>query len=447
MNQSLYTSLKQEQTLSPQMLQSLALLNMPITDLHEYIREEIESNPALEIPEREFENPVNSEEKPQALADDYLDDADASVYENLSAGFSGNSDEKNQAIENTSDSGESLTEHLEKQLGESDVSEETEEIARLLISNLDANGFFVMSLEALFENKTYSKANIEEALSLVRSFDPYGICVADFRQSLILQAQCSGMAKSDLAIFSELVNNHLQKMKEGKTKEVSILLKISEQDLDTFWNILKSLTPYPGRNYTKEGDSFIVPEFSIHAKDGSLVLDMNNGGIPELSVSSEFASLAKDSDAASYVRESIKRANELINQVKMRNQTINRTALSLMEKQSDFFLYGPRALKPMTLKDLADEIGVHETTMSRLSQSKYIETDFGTLPLKFFFTQGVKSSDGQEISRNAVKDIIAEILADNPKLSDQKISEKLLERGIKCARRTVNKYRTEMENS
>ncbi len=436
MNLGLNTSLKQEQSLSPQMLQSLALLNMPVMDLKTYIQNEIESNPALEIPEREF-GEQQFEDNNYTLPDDRLDDLDSSSYEGIAG-------DKNLILENTATESETLSRHLEKQLGVSDVSDLTEEIASLLISNLDSNGFFVMSLEALFENKDYSQEEIEKALELVQSFDPYGICVQDFRQSLILQAKCMGMAKSDLEIFSNLVNNYLEQMKNGKEKEVASSLHISTEDLSTFWSILKSLTPYPGRNFSSEIDNFITPEFSVFSKNGAIHLEINKENLPDLEISQEFASLSEDPQAASYVKEYIKKAKDLINQINLRYKTIYSTALVIMEKQKDFFVYGPKALKPMTLKDVANEVGVHETTMSRLAQSKYIETDWGTIPLKSLFTQGVQTSQDGDLSRTAVKEIIKEILSANPKLSDQKVSDALLEKGIKCARRTVNKYRTEL---
>ena len=222
--------------------------------------------------------------------------------------------------------------------------------------------------------------------------------------------------------------------------------------METLYSILRSLTPYPGQNYSSDAVSHVVPDITVRKKDGTLVLDLNRTEIPELVIADGFESLAdglkgpEAKEAASYIRESVRQAKTLINQVNLRFQTLYKAALAIMEYQQEFFLNGPRFLRTMTLRDIADRIGVHETTMSRLAQSKWVDTDWGLFQMKYFFTQGVQStSDGSEsVSRNVVKDMIAEIVAENGSLSDQKISDILLSRGIRCARRTVGKYRGEL---
>lgn len=437
---SLTQGLKQQQVLSTQIIQTLALLPMNVTELNEYVQKEIESNPALEIPDYEPEIPEISgpEQSFDKEADDYQSEySDSYDYEA--------SDRKQSAIENSDIYGESLQEHLKNQLSECDVPDTVYEICENLIGNLDQNGFFLVSLESLFEEKNYSEDDITQALSLVRTFDPYGICAKDYKESLIIQAKCSGMQEADLKIFSELVNNYLDAMQSGKSRDISKRLGISTEDLETYWSILKSFTPYPGRSYSSEADNYVIPEFSVHIVDGSLEVEMNRGNFPQVSISEDFKSLAKDitgpaaKETAEYISESMKKARSLISQLEMRYNTMFNAATAIVEFQRDFFFHGPRALKTLTLKKVADSIGVHETTMSRLCQNKWVETDFGILPMKYFFSQGV-----EEVSRNAVKDMIADIVKENPKLSDRKISDILAEKGIKCARRTVNKYRSEM---
>ena len=454
---SLNQTLRTEQTLSPQMLQSLALLPMPIQELKAHIQEEIEKNPALEIPDSEFETAVSSDPKEKGL-DDRMDDADAMDYESMSYDYQTSdfdpeaSDRKQMMIENSSAKGETLKEHLMVQLGETETDERTREIAEMLISNLDDNGFHTLPLQTLFEDRSYSQKDIDPALALVRGFDPAGICVKDFRESLILQASMSHMADEDLKIFTSLVNEHLEKLKLGKFKDVAASLRISEDDVRTFYSILKSFTPYPGQNFSTDSINAVEPDFSIRNKDGVLVLDLNRGDVPELAISQGFEDMAKDlkgpdaKEAASYIREAVKQAKTLINQVNMRFQTLYKAAAAIMDYQREFFLKGPRFLRTMTLKDIAETIGVHETTMSRLAQSKWVDTDWGLYQLKYFFSQGVASTSGDQnsVSRNVVKDMIAEIISQNGALSDQKISDMLLSRGVKCARRTVGKYRSEL---
>lgn len=441
MDTSLNLNLKTEQTLSPQMLQSLALLPMPILELKTYIQQEIESNPALEIPDNEFESSGTDSEVSDSEEDDYSDGS----YDTEA------SDRKQQALENSSIVKETLTEHLLKQLGEQNTDSVCREIGELLIGNLDANGFFIVPLKTLFENKNYPEELISKTVSLVQTFDPYGICVSDFRESLVVQAKCSAMAAEDLEIFRAIVFEHLENLKNGKFSEVAVKLHISKEDLDTFFSILKSFTPYPGRAYSSDNETYIEPEFSVKNVNGNLVLEMNDGSLPSLDISEEFSSLAKTAkgpeakEAATYVNDCVKRARTLISQIELRKKTMEKTAKALVQEQKDFFLNGPSFLRTLTLKDIADEVGVHETTISRLSQSKYVDTDFGILPMKYFFSQGVSSSDGEEaVSRNAVKDMIANIIKEKGSISDQKISDILLEQNIKCARRTVSKYRKEL---
>ena len=448
---NLNQSLRTEQTLSPQMLQSLALLPMPILELKAHIQAEIESNPALEIPDSEYDLSQFEPEKERTL-DDRMDDADSADYESLTYHDEEASDRKQMMIENTSAPGETLKEHLMSQLGEADISERIEQAGEILISNLDQNGFFILSLESLFENTDFTKEEIDEAVSVIQGFDPAGICVPDFRASLILQAKLSGMVDQDLHIFSQMVNEHLDRLKAGKFREVALSLRIPEEDLQTFFSILKGLTPYPGQNFSSDGISHIEPDFSIHNKNGTLVLELNRGDIPNLEIAEGYEELAdtltgkEAKETGAYIRESVRQAKTLISQVKMRFQTLYKAAVALMEIQKDFFLKGPRYLKTMTLKDIAERIGVHETTMSRLAQSKWVDTDWGLYQLKYFFSQGVQTTSGSQesVSRNVVKDMIAEIIAENGALSDQKISDLLLSRGVKCARRTVSKYRSEL---
>ncbi len=435
MDLNLNTSLKQEQTLSPVMLQSLALLPMSVTELKAYIEHEIESNPALEIPDSDSDE--NLEQNSREEFDDNADDDEAS-------------DRNLQALENSPVFRESLSEHLLKQLGLADVSERTFKIGQMLIGNLDENGFYSVDLKTLFEKTDYTEKEIQETVRTVQSFDPYGICCSDFRESLIVQARCCNMAQSDLKIFSAIVNQYLEQLKAGKFREVSEALHISIEDLQTFFAILKSFTPFPGRIFDNTEDNFAVPEFSIHNKDGNLVIDMNTSYIPALEISAEFLNLSKNlkgpqaKETSVYISSSLQQAKNLIFQIDMRNRTMFKAATALAEAQRDFFLNGPRFLKSLTLKDIAGAIDVHETTMSRLARSKWIETDWGLFEMKYFFSQGVRDEGGESISRNAVKEIISEILSSDSKISDRIVSDILLEKGIKCARRTVAKYRAEL---
>ena len=291
---SLQQTLKTEQTLSPQMLQSLALLPMPLTELNQFIQKEIESNPALEIPES-----TETSYDPEA------------------------SDRKQQMIENTAADGESLSEHLMVQLVESPLDKNCREIGELLIGNLDANGFFIVPLSELFEGKFFSEEEINKTIETVQSFDPYGICVPDFKASLVLQAKLSGCKGKDLQIMTELINNRLDQLKNGKFNDIALSLGISVQDVEAYYSVIKSLTPFPGRSYESNAEAYVVPEFSVHEVDGQLELKMNRANLPDLEISPEFSALSDGlsgtdaKEANNYIKNSIRQAKTLISQVNL----------------------------------------------------------------------------------------------------------------------------------
>lgn len=445
MDMGLTQKLKQEQTLSPQMLQALSLLPLPIMELRQHIQREIETNPALEIPtswdsinDGEFNNIHQNQ-------DSYGQDFEGSNYESIKPkGSMDDSDSKNLFLENTLVNEKSLQDYLIEQLNITNTDNEINELCLLLISNLDENGFFLIPINELSNNN-----RINEAINIVQQFDPPGICVKDFRESIILQAERKGMKGQELEIFKKIIYDYLDRNSEKKAKETARELKISEEELVFYYQFLRTLTPFPGKDWGSIQHNFVVPELSIHNKDGNLVMDMNRSYIPPLEIATDFESLGseintKDKETKKYYNESLRNARVLIDQVEMRFQTLYKAGLSLMEKQKEFFLNGPKYLKPLTLKEVSEEIGVHETTVSRLSQAKWIETDWGLIQMKNLFTQGVG-----DVSRTAVKDIIKEIIDKRSQdglkpLSDQKLSDILEQKGIKIARRTVSKYRKEL---
>lgn len=489
---------KQQLKLSPQLIQSFELMALPLQELQAKIQTEIESNPALEIPEsRElsFDAYANAQMKSENSnrEDDYSDSSSygsdefrettppetyggASVsdygadygasygngsYGNGSYGTGGGyddeaSDRQHQFIEGALSHDETLQEHLLGQLGCTPLSPEEQRIGELIISNLDGNGFHRRDPASLIkQNQT---AMLKKMLALIQTFDPPGVCAADFRESLIIQARNDGLDGNDLACFSALVNNHLEQMRAGKTRDVAKALDISEEELDTLYSYLRTLTPYPGQLYSSGPDEFVIPDLSVHQVDGELLFRLNDESLPALRINPEFSELGSElqgkkseeaKEANAFIQQSLRDATNLIGQVQLRNQTLRKVGLALVKYQRDFFLYGPRFLKPLTLKVIADEVSLHETTISRISQAKWIDTDWGVFPIKGLFSNAVATTAGNtdDLSKNAVKEIVREIIEahEGPKaLSDQKISDMLKERGISVARRTVAKYRGEL---
>ncbi len=448
---SLSLTQKQQLKLSPQLLQSFELMALPLAELQQRIKAEIETNPALEIPNTREASFEAYAEKSQVQDREKYSEAysDSSSYGSDRAGYDNEaSDRRQNFMENALSDEETLQEHLLSQLGCEALSEAEYEVGMLLITNLDANGFHVQPpLELL---KKDQRALLDPLLKRIHRFDPPGIGVKDWRESLILQARLQGMDGEELKTFSSLVNDNLELMRANKQAQVAKNLGIEPEELDELYTFLKTLTPHPGQGFASGPEHYVIPDISIRRVEDDLVLRMNYSSLPDLTINSEFEafSLEKDmpKETQAYIQDQLKSANSLMFQVQLRNQTLYKVGQVLAEKQRDFFLSGPQFIQPLTQKSVADQIGVHETTVSRISTAKWIDTDWGIIPIKRLFSSAV-GDHGEQVSKHAAKEIIRQILEEHQgtkALSDQKISDLLKERGISVARRTVAKYRNEL---
>ncbi|MDX9984429.1 RNA polymerase factor sigma-54 [Sphaerochaeta sp.] len=448
-------SQKQQLKLSPQLLQSFELMALPLAELQQKIKSEIESNPALELPSSwdfSYERfAQQSQQKESSKVDDTYSDS-SSYGSDYGGGYDYEaSDRQQKFMENALSEEETLQEHLLSQLGCESLSEEEYTVGQILITNIDANGFF---LEDPYDILTSQQAaHLQKLLKILHQFEPAGVAVKDWRESLILQATLKGLKDEDLVHFKALVNDNLELMRAGKQSQVAKNLGIDEMELDALYSFLKTLTPFPGQGFASGPQQYVIPDLSIKAEDGELVLSMNNSSLPDLRVSADFEALAQDlgntdeaKKAQQYIQNQLKSANSLIFQIQVRNQTLYRLAQVLLVQQRDFFLFGPQYIKPLTQKEVAAQIGVHETTVSRISTAKWIDTDWGIISVKKLFSNAV-GDEGAELSKQAAKETIRQILEEHQgqkALSDQKISDILKERGISVARRTVAKYRNEL---
>jgi RNA polymerase sigma-54 factor len=252
-----------------------------------------------------------------------------------------------------------------------------------------------------------------------------------------------------------MVNEHLQLLRLNKFREVGQLLEIEEEKVELLYGYLKTLNPFPGKLYDTSEILYIIPDIYVRKIEGKLQLRLNTDVIPTLSIDPDFKNLkdetrAKDKqEISSYIANAVRNANQLISQVNMRSETIKKIALQLLKFQSEFFLDGPRYLKPLTYRQIAQELSLHETTISRAVNGKYIDTDWGIIPIKELFSSALQTTIAgeEEVSKRAVMDMVQEIITTHKgsrALSDQKIADMLGEKGIKIARRTVNKYRNEL---
>ena len=444
---------EQRLKLSPQMYQSIQLMALPITELNTRIQEELEKNPALEIvSEKQTVSLEEAEGVQNSKSDEY------EYFENSSdPGFSTTSgrvdteaaDSKQKFIEGTLSRPDSLQDNLIWQLMVQKITEREREIGELLIYNLDNNGFHIEAPEKLV-NPGEEKI-LTRIMSIIQGFDPPGTCTSNYRESLLVQISLDPEAPEKLA---ELVENHLDQLEKNKTREIMKEMSLDEEQLQALTDYLKRYTPFPGREYANDEVKYVIPDLVVQQKEGEFIILLNDEEIPVLGVNAFFQELNRDrsedhKDANQFVKANIQEAKWFIRSINQRNETLLKISSAIVEFQRNFFLKGPKYLAPLTLKDIAETVSVHETTVSRISNAKYIQTEWGILPLKYFFSNAVSGSgsDGSSYSKGGVKEIMKEIIEEykgEKKLSDQKISDLLKQKGISIARRTVAKYRKEL---
>lgn len=447
---------EQRQTLSPQMIQSIKLMALPLVELKQQIQQELETNPALEvIDDRSTVSLDSLDSSPEPGSPDESGGIDP--FENSSdPGYTSSSnyddDSKRMFIEGAISRGETLQEHLLWQLRLQPLGAEDRDLGEAIIQNLDDDGFHKVDPYTL--RPKAPKEEVDRLLGLIRGFEPQGTACADYRESLKVQASLSDEAP-DAAI--SILDSCLDLLEKGKHADIQKRLRLSDADLEEALAFIKGLQPFPGREYSSEEPHYVLPDLLVKLKDGDFVIVLNDEEIPLLGIDPFFNQLANekgrpgqnaDKATDAYVRDNIRQAKFFIRSIRQRNETLLKVARAIVEFQRDFFANGPKYLAPLTLKDVANVVGVHETTVSRIAHSKYVQTDWGVFELRYFFTNSISGagSTGSHFSKEGVKEVIREIIgSENAVLSDRDIMETLSKRGIKLARRTVAKYRSELE--
>lgn len=407
--------------LAPQMRMMVHLLALPVLELREEIKEKLEENPALEevrgaeVLMSSLEGKGQKEDTPADWDED-------------------KADRKQQFLENTLVQKESLQEHLLMQLGmQKNIDQGVIDAAEILVQSLNNDGFLeLLPREAVPDA---DEETLQKAVKLVQMLDPQGTCVSDYKESLAVQASlCDDEPDGTETVIIE----HLEKLEKGQYKEIANALKATESQVLEIRDFIKTLNPFPGRAFTTQPDQSVIPSLTITAKDGELSVYMNDLALPVLQVSQSFKELDEspdaDPEAKKFVHDKVQDAQNFINSLKMREETLDKAAQALIKCQREFFLKGPKYLKPLTQREFAKIIDRNESTVSRIANSKYVQTDWGFYPFSYFFP-----SQGE-----SVLEIIKEILETNKekRLPDQQISDMLKERGINMARRTVSKYKS-----
>lgn len=425
---------EQRQKMSLQLIQSINLLPLTVTELKQKIEEELERNPALEA------------------ADDRslvsFDELDARTGHRIRSNASiDDEDTQRRFLEGVLSRGEGLHDHLGWQLRLHPLSEDDLDAGERIINNLDANGFHLEPVESLFP-AGFPADRLARLLDLIRTLEPRGCAVADWKESLVVQMRQEGFEPH----HERLVTDFWEALEKKRFKEIASGLKVTEDEVLSVVEDLKALSPFPGRAYSQQPPAYVVPDALIAFKNDTLQLVLNEEEIPILRVGGDFQDgfelSVADKEARQFVRQKVADAERFIQNLRYRKNTLFKVCRAIMEFQVDFFRRGPKYLKPLTLKDVAQQLEINESTVSRVTTGKYVQTEWGIYELKHFFSNAVSSN---QFSKEGVKETIREILADHragsqsdKKLSDQKISDLLSQRGIEIARRTVTKYRLEL---
>lgn len=445
--------MRQEQKLrmTPQLYQAIRMMAMPIQDLRQTIREELEKNPALEILEDKTTvslDVIRNENREDPV--DYFDDSS-------DRGYSGNrstsgEDTKRKFMEGALSKPESLREHLVWQLRLQPLTEREYKIGLLIIRNLDDNGFYIEQPETLVSKKDYKI--LEKLIKIIQTFDPIGVCTKNYQEAILVQIRNH---PNPYPKSYEVVEKYLDLLEKGKYKEIAKKIHGTEKDVEAILKFIGTLEPMPGRKFSDEPPRYVIPDVLVKHKDGDFVIVINDEEIPVLGVNSFFADLEQKKKEKKegkkvneFVKSNIQNARWFIKSIHQRNETLLKTCKAIVEFQREFFLKGPKYLAPLTLKDIAREIDVHEATVSRITSGKYMQTEWGIYELKYFFSNSITGpgSTGSRYSKEGVKQIIKEIIGGyegQKRLSDKKIGEILANRGINIARRTVAKYRKELD--
>ncbi len=410
--------------LLPQFWQLLNLLQVPITDLKERLEEEKE--PDLPDEERfEFQ--------------------EDNIWEKRSENFSPEDLKKREYLESLVTKPETLQEHLLKQLHMQKMTSKNLLIGEEIIGNLDSNGYLKITLKEIAEKLKTSAKKIEKMLKIVQGFDPPGIGARDIKECLIIQLKKKGLEDD---IFQEIVERFLEELAGHDYKNIEKALKITDKKMEEFLNILKSLDPKPGRNYSNIFPSYAIPEIFVDiTPDGKHRLRTNKKSIPKIRINKQYLKILKDPktppETKRYLQDKLKTTKELIQAMDQRDKTITKITDFIIGYQKEFFKQGKAGLKPLTLNRVAESTGLDESTISRSVNGKYIDTPSGIFELRYFFSSNV-GGISSELIKERIKDII---VAEDPKkpLSDNKIVQILKEENIDIARRTVAKYREELK--
>ena len=459
--QKLYTKLVQKLILTPSLQQAIKLLPMSTLELSDLLNQEVVENPMLEeVPTEELQ-PAETAAQPEKTEAETKGDKDAwddSDYEYffgdyLDDGYRPHTPQEVKElppIENTLATSSSLADHLMWQLSLQTDDGLLREIGAAIIGNLDDDGTLVASLDEIAGMGQWSLPDVERALTLVQSFDPIGVAARDLQECLLLQLRHIGLEGTPT---EKIVTEHLRLLQNHQVPEIARRLGMSVEDLKEHVEIIRHLDPKPGSRYNPSQSHYVIPDVYILKMEDQYVAVLNEEGLPQLRISPVYRRLLdksteNSSETRAYVKDKFRSALWLIKSVEQRQKTIQKVATSIINFQRDFLDHGIEYLRPLVLRDVASDIGMHESTVSRVVTNKYMHTPQGVFEMKYFFHSGISSSYGESVSSVTIKQRIRKIIdAEDPRkpLSDSKIVSILQHEGLVLARRTIAKYREELK--
>lgn len=454
--------LAQQLVMTPQLQQAIKLLQLSRMELLETVQQELMENPFLEETVEEHQQ-VESEKRKQNEQDigeydqeaarnadweDYLGDFSSTSRQSSSREFEASDDSL--SFEARYSAKPSLESHLNWQLRlSSRLSEKEKEIGAAVIGNLSSSGYLHASLEEIAALTASGTEAVERVLTILQRFDPVGVAARTPQECLLIQLEMLNYDRDPVLV--SLVTDHLEDLEAKRYKPILRKFKLTVEDLKEYLDVIQCLDPLPGASFGGSEPTYVSPDVFVYSMDGEFIIALNDDGLPQLHLSSLYEDslqAAKDTDKE-YFQEKMRSASWLIKSLYQRQRTLYKVMESIVRFQKEFFLHGVSQLKPLILKDIADDISMHESTISRITSNKYAATPYGIFELKFFFNSALSLDDGTEVGSESVKALIKKYIADeDPKdpLSDERIGDMLKEDlKVNIARRTVAKYRTALD--
>ena len=457
--------LSQKLILTPQLQQAIKLLQLPHLELSEFLSQELIENPFLEESVEEIPvEELTQEEKESVEIEEAQEDAEAPLeklmnftvdeyfeergYDGKDLGYFNPGTVSPPSFEQFLTRGPDLYDHLLWQLRFSNEPESIRKIGEVIIGNIDENGYLRASIEEIIDGTKTQRETVEKALNLIQGFDPIGVGARNVMECLLLQLKALNLGGT---LVEKIIINNMDELEKRKYPQIAQQYNLPLKDIMSAVKIIEGLEPKPGRNFSNYNTNYVVPDvFLVKTADGYQII-LNDEGLPRLRVSSFYKKLIQQNNAFSkedkqFLVEKLRSAVGLLKSLDQRDRTIYRVTESLLSLQKDFFDKGIKYLKPLTLRDVASVLNLHESTISRVTSSKYLSCEHGTFCFRFLFSSALQSGMGS-VSSTSVKDIIKKIVIEEDSqkpLSDQNIGEMLKKNGIIIARRTVAKYREEM---